>query len=708
MPKQPAPIIVPPELTGVKPEELTRLEQGILARLDELGAAEDPTEEEVDEINKLVDDVDRIRAEQTERDEQKADRRARRDEALTRARGDLPAEDDEVDEVEGEDDGLEDDDGLGEVEPVEGEGEQQPIAASARRRNAGALNTRRPARARPKPSRSSNWHGGTTVFAGAQVPDMVAGAEFSNVMQIATAISKRRNAMGHFAGTREYQTIATGKKIIRDQDFVPVLGQDAVENFGVVRELQTRLAKASREKAGTRAVVASAGVSDLEDYTPALVASGACCTPLSPMYDFFRIAVPQTPIEDATATVQAPRGGIRFIVPPDYQRLLAAVGVQNCAQNADPNNPEIKPCLHVDCPQIDEQTVDAISTCITFGNLQYKSFPEQVAAFLEDLAVAFATTKEIGYLNTIDAASTAVTSDTAYGAFRALLFDLVLSATGYRKRHGMPRNSVLQVLLPDWSIDLLKADLINDGYEGLQWINVPDSDVIAALQSRNLDPVFYNDSAMRATSVTSAGTTSAALSTSGPITAIPVNALGATVPAGIVTLTIASGTGAGNTQTFVTSGAASAATSIPVTSTVPNFAYASGTTVNTAVVGANQKFNQVQAAGALNQWPGEVVWYMYAPGSFVRMDGGTLDVGLVRDSVLNRTNDLQIFNEEWTGMVFLGLESIKGTSTVCPSGSGALGSTPITCSSSTDIGASSLMPFVGADPGTTRQAAGQD
>jgi hypothetical protein len=40
---------------------------------------------------------------------------------------------------------------------------------------------------------------------------------------------------------------------------------------------------------------------------------------------------------------------------------------------------------------------------------------------------------------------------------------------------------------------------------------------------------------------------------------------------------------------------------------------------------------------------------MYAPGTFVELDGGTLDLGVVRDSILNATNDFQVFSEPFVG-----------------------------------------------------------
>jgi hypothetical protein len=38
-------------------------------------------------------------------------------------------------------------------------------------------------------------------------------------------------------------------------------------------------------------------------------------------------------------------------------------------------------------------------------------------------------------------------------------------------------------------------------------------------------------------------------------------------------------------------------------------------------------------------WPDQVDYMLYAPGTFVRGNGLTLDLGVVRDSVLNSEND---------------------------------------------------------------------
>jgi hypothetical protein len=92
-----------------------------------------------------------------------------------------------------------------------------------------------------------------------------------------------------------------------------------------------------------------------------------------------------------------------------------------------------------------------------------------------------------------------------------------------------------------------------------------------------------------------------------------------------------------------------------------------GLYIDSPTSGPQQVFGP-QPAGALVDFPSAVQWHLTAPGSFVVLDNGRLDLGIVRDSILNRTNDYQTFAETFEGLAFLGLESMWVTSTVCPNG----------------------------------------
>jgi hypothetical protein len=75
-----------------------------------------------------------------------------------------------------------------------------------------------------------------------------------------------------------------------------------------------------------------------------------------------------------------------------------------------------------------------------------------------------------------------------------------------------------------------------------------------------------------------------------------------------------------------------------------------------------------QSDATLDEFPTSVVWYLFAPGTWLFLDMGRLDLGVVRDSTLNATNDFQTFYETFEGPAKIGVESLKVTSTVCING----------------------------------------
>ena|GEM_PF-6716358 len=75
-----------------------------------------------------------------------------------------------------------------------------------------------------------------------------------------------------------------------------------------------------------------------------------------------------------------------------------------------------------------------------------------------------------------------------------------------------------------------------------------------------------------------------------------------------------------------------------------------------------------QAAGALDEFPDEFTWFLFSEGSFLFLDGGNLDIGIVRDSALVNTNDYRMFVETFEGVAFVGIESLAITSTIVVNG----------------------------------------
>ncbi len=334
-----------------------------------------------------------------------------------------------------------------------------------------------------------------------------------------------------------------------------------------------------------------------------LVASGGICAPAEASYDFFRLAVPQNPVERALPALRLPRGVMRYLVPPSFRDITGGISEITCAEDAagyvstpvdcgGPGPTPDKGCVCVTCPDVAECCVTAISQCVRWGNFNYYTFPEQVEAFMQDMAVNFAITKEQLYMNAIHNASTPATSGAAYGASKDLFWDWQVAAVAYRYRNHMALDAVLDIFVPSWALDAIKIDLANNAYNGADYMSVTDAQVLAAFRSRNLRPTFYYDGAE------------------------PVAAP-----------------------------------------------------------------DQPQVPGPLNQFPTEMVSYLFAPGTFVRITAFELDFGIVRDHILNSTNDLTMFMEETTNVCKVGLESIAITHTGLCSGGHGGGAVATVCTS---------------------------
>jgi hypothetical protein len=101
---------------------------------------------------------------------------------------------------------------------------------------------------------------------------------------------------------------------------------------------------------------------------------------------------------------------------------------------------------------------------------------------------------------------------------------------------------------------------------------------------------------------------------------------------------------------------------------------------------------QVREAGAagtatpggttpLTEWPDTIEYMLFAPGTFVRGNGMTLDLGVTRDSVLNSTNDhTAAWAEDCFAILKPGHESRVVTVALCPSGE--IGARTFTCAGS--------------------------
>ncbi len=94
--------------------------------------------------------------------------------------------------------------------------------------------------------------------------------------------------------------------------------------------------------------------------------------------------------------------------------------------------------------------------------------------------------------------------------------------------------------------------------------------------------------------------------------------------------------------------------------------------------GAAAQIFGAQGATPIRHWPPgaannpNLVSFLFPEGAFTVGDGGTLDLGIVRDSTLNNTNDYRFFSESWEAIVPKVIEAYKWTASVCATGAGAI------------------------------------
>jgi hypothetical protein len=85
---------------------------------------------------------------------------------------------------------------------------------------------------------------------------------------------------------------------------------------------------------------------------------------------------------------------------------------------------------------------------------------------------------------------------------------------------------------------------------------------------------------------------------------------------------------------------------------------ASGLAAVTAAPAYDLEGSPTPAAGAWNAFPEKVNISMFAEGTFLFLDGGTLDLGVVRDSTLVASNSYKTFVETFEGIAKVGTDAL--------------------------------------------------
>lgn len=387
----------------------------------------------------------------------------------------------------------------------------------------------------PKPNVPSQR---LAITASVDIPGVAHGGDLTTFDAVIDVVSRKAKSMSVTSGNPNYQTVAS----IRNEFSHSI---DDRTKPSEVEELFRYLTKRDGMNA------------------EALVAAGGWCAPSEIRYDFFNIAGSSGMIDLPTFGVT--RGGIQFPVSPSLADAIDGAFAPFAETFDGSSNPWLwteaddiaaatgsptKPCIRVPCPDFDEERLEAYGICLTAGNLADAAYPEATRNMIRLLMAAHDHATNARLIALMVARSTAaitISGGAVTDAAAPRIFNAAgLAATDYRERYGMALEDVLEIVFPAWVREVIRADLAWKA--GVELQAVSNGEIDRFFIERNVRPQWVDDWQVR---------------------------------------------------------------------------------------GASQFGN----ATAMAAWPTTVDFLLYAAGTFVHGNGMSLDLGVVRDSVLNETND---------------------------------------------------------------------
>lgn len=253
----------------------------------------------------------------------------------------------------------------------------------------------------------------------------------------------------------------------------------------------------------------------------ALVAGGGWCAPSQIMYEFFNIADMDGAID--LPTVGVTRGGIRYPVSP----AIGDVFFQNAGSNpasgfggfaftfgnaTDPwlwtETDDIltvtgsinKPTLRVPCPTFNETRLEAYGLTVTAGNLTDNAYPESTQNFIRLLRMAYAHAingRLISLMDTAAGGTNTIGAVTTDGPSTRVLNSIALAAADYRARFAMATTAVVEVVIPYWVKEVVRADLALRTSLDTSLLAVTDAQIDSFFNPRNVRVQWVNDYQVR-------------------------------------------------------------------------------------------------------------------------------------------------------------------------------------------------------------------
>jgi hypothetical protein len=301
-----------------------------------------------------------------------------------------------------------------------------PVAASARRVPA------RQAVAGTRPATPPTASRTVTISAAADVSGFATGSELADLNEVGVALLNRVKAFPGPAGIEGGQLQRYGVAQFR-RNFDPSLTADGNNDYDVVMQA----AKESRLPGGS------------------LLASGGWCAPSETIYTLCEGETTDGIID--VPTINITRGGLRTTVGPMFSDFYNAGFKQTEAQAIAGT---AKTCYTISCPPFTDQRLDAIGLCIKVGLLQNAAWPELTKRVVSGTLIAQQHKVASDVIAAIVAGSGAavVVADVGSVAGSALNAAALVAST-IREEFRLGMNETLEVILPYWVREAIRADL---------------------------------------------------------------------------------------------------------------------------------------------------------------------------------------------------------------------------------------------------------
>lgn len=500
---------LPADLTAATDEEIVAAEAALIAEFDEL---HDAGSTDIALLTEIAEAIEAVRSETTRRVTVAEETAAARAELAERIRPAVASDDTEEATEAAEDtesdETSEDSEEANDAEAVEADAETEErelVTASGAENITPKAPSASAVRARTVQPEAPKAKPEMVITAAADIPGVTSGSALS-MASVANAMQSKARTLSNGSGYIPIATIDLG------------IENKTSNDVGHNIELLDRVSK------------------------PSVLTAAGWCAPSNNLYELFSIDAADGLFN--LPTIQITRGGLNV---PEFFYIDDAASAQWRWTEEDQGNPQAtKPCFQIPCPEFTDYRLEAYGICLTNGNLTDRAFPELTQRFV-DLTI----NKHLHYmsekmLQQLFSSATPVTpSSVGSSASGSILNAVDLYVAAYRSIYRMSTNAVLEMVLPLWAKNLIRADFALRSASG--YSNVTDAQIDEHFAVRGVRPQYVHDWY--------------------PIGSIPT------------------------------------------------------------------------------QWPSGFTFFLFPSGGYVWGDGGTIDLGVVRDSVLNATND---YTAAWT------------------------------------------------------------